>query len=57
MKKNLCNGAGRYLATAVSLTDSNVNVLIIIMENIVNMNNFVSNIIFILFISFIIFSL
>ena len=43
--------------TAVSLTDSNVNVLIIIMENIVNMNNFVSNIIFILFISFIIFSL
>ena len=29
--------------TAVSLTDSNVNVLIIIMENIVNMKIFVSN--------------
>ena len=43
--------------TAVSLTDSNVNVLIIIMENIVNIKNFVSNIIFFLFISSIIFSL
>ena len=44
--------------TAVSLTDSNVNVLIIIMENIVIMKNFVSiNITLFLFISSIIFSL
>jgi hypothetical protein len=43
--------------TAVSLTDSNVNVLIIIMENIVSMKNFVSNITLFLFISSIIFSL
>jgi hypothetical protein len=43
--------------TAVRLTDSNVNVLIIIMENIVNMKNFVSNITLFLFIFPIIFSL
>ena len=43
--------------TAVSLADSNVNVLIIIMENIVNMKNFVSNITLFLFIFPIIFSL
>ena len=43
--------------TAVRLTDSNVNVLIIIMENIVNMKNFVSNITLFLFTFPIIFSL